>query len=81
MPFTNRQKRRVRNSRSRTGRTVPGFRINWFRPCLEFLEDRMAPAVFTVNTTADTVAARYKISREAQDEYSLQSQMRTAAGQ
>src|SRR5260370_38194762 len=32
-------------------------------------------------TTADTVAARYKISREAQDEYSLQSQLRTAAGQ
>jgi len=31
--------------------------------------------------TADTVAARYKISREAQDEYSLQSQMRTAAAQ
>ncbi len=31
--------------------------------------------------TADTVAARYKISREYQDEYSLQSQMRTAAGQ
>ena len=32
-------------------------------------------------TTADIVAARYKISREAQDEYSLQSQLRTAAGQ
>src|SRR5207302_1666693 len=32
-------------------------------------------------TTADTVAARYKISREKQDEYSLQSQLRTAAGQ
>ena len=31
--------------------------------------------------TADTVAARYKISREAQDEYSLQSQQRTAAAQ
>ena len=31
--------------------------------------------------TAETVAARYKISREAQDEYSLQSQQRTAAGQ
>src|SRR4029079_1281000 len=28
-----------------------------------------------------TVAERYKISREKQDEYSLQSQMRTAAGQ
>ncbi len=31
--------------------------------------------------TADTVAERYKVSREAQDEYALQSQMRTAAGQ
>jgi len=31
--------------------------------------------------TAEVVANRYKISREAQDEYALQSQMRTAAGQ
>ena len=31
--------------------------------------------------TAETVAARYKVSREAMDEYSLQSQQRTAAGQ
>ncbi|ABC64510.1 acetyl-CoA C-acyltransferase [Erythrobacter litoralis] len=31
--------------------------------------------------TAETVAERYGISREAQDEYALQSQMRTAAGQ
>jgi acetyl-CoA C-acetyltransferase len=31
--------------------------------------------------TADIVAARYKVSREAQDEYSLESQRRTAAGQ
>ncbi|MEN8676107.1 MAG: acetyl-CoA C-acyltransferase [Alteriqipengyuania sp.] len=31
--------------------------------------------------TAETVAKRYNISREAQDEYALQSQMRTAAGQ
>ena len=31
--------------------------------------------------TADVVADRYSISREAQDEYSLQSQQRTAAGQ
>ena len=29
--------------------------------------------------TAETVAARYGISREVQDEYALQSQMRTAA--
>jgi len=32
-------------------------------------------------STAETVAVRYGISREAQDEYALQSQMRTAAGQ
>ena len=31
--------------------------------------------------TADVVAKRYKVSREAQDEYALQSQMRTAAAQ
>jgi acetyl-CoA C-acetyltransferase len=31
--------------------------------------------------TAETVAERYGISREAQDEYSLQSQQRTAAAQ
>jgi len=31
--------------------------------------------------TADIVAARYKVSREAQDEYSLESQRRTASGQ
>ncbi len=31
--------------------------------------------------TADVVAKRYGISREAQDEYALQSQQRTAAGQ
>jgi acetyl-CoA C-acetyltransferase len=31
--------------------------------------------------TADTVAARYGVSREKQDEYSLQSQLRTAAAQ
>ncbi len=31
--------------------------------------------------TADTVAKKYKVSREAQDEYSLQSQQRTAAAQ
>ncbi len=31
--------------------------------------------------TAEVVAKRYEISREAQDEYALQSQQRTAAGQ
>jgi acetyl-CoA C-acetyltransferase len=31
--------------------------------------------------TAEVVASRYNVSREAQDEYALQSQQRTAAGQ
>jgi acetyl-CoA C-acetyltransferase len=35
----------------------------------------------TMIMTADNVAQRYKVSREAQDEYALQSQQRTAAAQ
>jgi acetyl-CoA C-acetyltransferase len=42
----------------------------------------MSPAIYmTMIETAETVSARYKISREAQDEYSLRSQQRTAAAQ
>src|SRR5215470_5049984 len=40
------------------------------------------PALYMVmGDTAEVVAKRYKISREAQDEYSLASQQRTARGQ
>src|SRR5580704_1451184 len=40
------------------------------------------PALYmTMIETAELVAERYKISREAQDEYALRSQQRTAAGQ
>jgi acetyl-CoA C-acetyltransferase len=40
------------------------------------------PALYmTMIETAEIVAERYKISREAQDEYSLRSQQRTAAAQ
>ncbi len=40
------------------------------------------PALYdTMIQTAETVAGRYGVSREAQDEYSLQSQLRTAAAQ
>ena len=40
------------------------------------------PAIFmAMIDTADIVAERYGVSREAQDEYSLQSQQRTAAAQ
>ena len=42
----------------------------------------MSPAIYmTMIETAETVSARYNISREAQDEYSLRSQQRTAAAQ
>jgi acetyl-CoA C-acetyltransferase len=42
----------------------------------------MAPAIYmTMIETAETVAQRYGVSREAQDEYALRSQQRTAAAQ
>jgi acetyl-CoA C-acetyltransferase len=42
----------------------------------------LSPAIYmTMIETAETVSARYNISREAQDEYSLRSQQRTAAAQ
>ncbi|HVH79575.1 MAG TPA: acetyl-CoA C-acyltransferase, partial [Stellaceae bacterium] len=42
----------------------------------------MAPAIYmTMIETAETVAERYRVSREAQDEYALRSQQRTAAAQ
>jgi acetyl-CoA C-acetyltransferase len=42
----------------------------------------MYPAIFMpMIDTADIVAERYKVSREAQDEYSLESQQRMAAAQ
>ena len=42
----------------------------------------MAPAIYMpMLETAETVAKRYGISREVQDEYALQSQERTAAAQ
>jgi acetyl-CoA C-acetyltransferase len=51
------------------------FRINdWLETNLPSIYDPMLK-------TAQTVADRYDISREVQDEYGLQSQMRTAAAQ
>ena len=42
----------------------------------------LVPAMYmSMLETAEIVAARYGVSREAQDEYALQSQMRTAAAQ
>jgi acetyl-CoA C-acetyltransferase len=42
----------------------------------------LSPAIYmTMIETAETVAERYGVSREAQDEYALRSQQRTAAAQ
>ncbi len=46
-----------------------------------WLEDHEPAIYMPMIETADIVAARYGISREAQDEYALESQRRTAAAQ
>jgi acetyl-CoA C-acetyltransferase len=47
----------------------------------EWLMRHQADLYMPMIETADLVARRYKISRDAQDEYALQSQQRTAAAQ
>ena len=47
----------------------------------DWLEQHHPALWMTMIETADIVAARYKVSREAQDEYALQSEKRTAAAQ
>ena len=46
-----------------------------------WLEENIPALYMTMIETAENVAKRYGISRESQDEYSLQSQMRTARAQ
>jgi acetyl-CoA C-acetyltransferase len=47
----------------------------------EWLLAHKADIYMAMIDTADNVAARYKVSREAQDEYALESQRRTATAQ
>ena len=47
----------------------------------EYLKRHKPQIYYTMIETAEVVAKRYNVSREAQDEYALQSQQRTAAGQ
>ncbi len=54
---------------------------NRYRGRNEWIEEHKPALYDAMLTTAQTVADRYSISREAQDEYALQSQLRTAAGQ
>ena len=54
---------------------------NSFRIHEEWIDQHKPEVYMAMIDTAEVVAKRYKISRERQDEYGLQSQMRTAAGQ
>ena len=60
---------------------VQNEHINRWRGQDPVLVQRIPALYMTMLETAEVVADRYNISREAQDEYSLQSQQRTAQGQ
>jgi acetyl-CoA C-acetyltransferase len=60
---------------------VQNDHANKFRTRDPWLVEHLPTTYVTMLETAEVVAARYGISREAQDEYALKSQQRTAKGQ
>lgn len=60
---------------------VQNEHLNRFRARDPVLEERVPGLYMTMLETAEIVSERYGISREAQDEYALRSQQRTAAAQ
>ena len=56
-------------------------KINMFHGTNEWIMKNKPELYLSMIETADIVAQRYNVSREAQDEYSLLSQQRVAAGQ
>jgi acetyl-CoA C-acetyltransferase len=60
---------------------VQNDKLNMFRGNNDWLLEHKPELYMAMIETADIVAKRYGISREAQDEYSLISQQRTAAAQ
>jgi acetyl-CoA C-acetyltransferase len=60
---------------------VQNDRVNHFRAADPWLLEHHPALYMSMIETAEIVAARYGVSREAQDAYSLQSQRRTAAAQ
>lgn len=60
---------------------VQNDKLNAFRATNDWLMKHKPELYLSMIETADTVAKRYGISREAQDEYALVSQQRTAAAQ
>lgn len=60
---------------------VQNDKMNRFRVTDPWLVEHLPQTYMTMIETAEIVADRYGVSREAQDEYALQSQQRTAAAQ
>jgi acetyl-CoA C-acetyltransferase len=60
---------------------VQNEHANKYRARDEWIVEHKPEIYWSMIQTADTVAKRYKISREAQDEYALESQRRTASAQ
>src|SRR5262245_52664435 len=60
---------------------VQNDKINRFRGADPWLVKNLPETYMTMIETAEIVAERYGVSREAQDEFSLQSQQRTAQAQ
>lgn len=60
---------------------VQNENANKFRNRDEWIVEHKPEVYWSMIQTADNVAKRYGISREAQDEYALESQRRTAAAQ
>ncbi len=60
---------------------VQNDKMNRYRTRDPWLEERVPQLYMTMLETAEIVADRYNVSREAQDAYALQSQQRTAAAQ
>lgn len=56
-------------------------KMNLYRAVDPWLMENLPALYMSMLETAEVVAERYNISREAQDEYAYQSQMRTAAAQ
>jgi len=60
---------------------VQNEKANWYRRADPALMERVPALYMSMLETAEIVAGRYGVSRDAQDDYAFASQMRTAAAQ
>ena len=60
---------------------VQNDKMNMYRAADEWLLEHKPAIYMAMIDTAEVVAQRYQVTRDKQDEYALESQLRTAAGQ